>query len=858
MSADQSNPHRLPATYTPSRYSLSLTPDITAATFSGRVQIDGELLEAVDEIWLNAEDLTITESRVAGESVECRVEAETARLALARPESVSAGEVTIELAFEGAFNQQLVGLYASSFTDDDGNEQRLATTQFEATNARKCFPCWDEPHYKATFELELIIDPEHQAVANTAEVSRTTIPAGNGQGAAEKLAVQFAPTIVMSTYLVAFVVGPLEFSPVVDVGGTPLRVVTIPGRQSLGTFALEAGAFALRYFEEYFDLPYPGDKVDLVAIPDFAFGAMENLGCITFRETALLLDPARATQGEMQRVADVINHELAHMWFGDLVTMTWWNGLWLNEAFATFMELRCTDAFRPEWLRWVDFGVSRSEAFDVDALASTRPIEFDVVSPEDAEAMFDILTYEKGAAIVRMLEQYLGEDRFRAGIRRYMRDHAYGNADTGDLWDAIESETGEPVRRLMESWIFQGGFPLVEVALSSDRRNVSISQSRFGYVGGDPVDNREWALPVVYRWQARGEEEPRLGRCLLESDRIEIPLDGEAEWIVVNAEASGFYRVAYPPTLRDELAERALEALTPAERYCLVDDAWALVLADRSTAAEFLALAETMSIDGDRSVWQRIVAGFGSLDRLVSGDARERLQGVIHDAAAPALAGLGLSPLPADSDRDRQLRGDLIRTMGVLAQDHEIQEEAKRTVAEGMRDPQLVEASIMAAAVSVTAVIGDTADFDSFVEASATATTPQDEVRYLMALADFPEPELAERVHAMILGGEIRTQNAPFWLARALANRSTGELNWQFITSNWDDLLERFPTGAIGRMVSGVIALAEPDQIAATEAFFADHPIPQAGKGLAQTLERQRIAGALRQRESTRFAAILG
>ena len=245
--------------------------------------------------------------------------------------------------------------------------------------------------------------------------------------------------------------------------GTPLRILCPPGKLHLTAFGLEVADFSLRYLADYFDIPYPGDSMDLVAIPDFAFGAMENLGCVTFRETLLLADPEHATQGELQNVVDVIAHELAHMWFGDLVTMKWWNGIWLNEAFATFMELKVTDAFRPEWERWVSFGLSRSTAFDTDALQSTRPIEYPVVSPADAEGMFDVLTYEKGAAVVRMLEQYLGEEEFRAGIRKYMATHQYGNTETTDLWDAIEESAGEPVRRIMDSWILQGGHPVVSV-----------------------------------------------------------------------------------------------------------------------------------------------------------------------------------------------------------------------------------------------------------------------------------------------------------------------------------------------------------------------------------------------------------
>src|ERR687897_279169 len=397
------NPHRLPRTVVPRRYDLTLEPDLPA------------------------------------------------------------GEATLHLRFRGVLNDKLRGFYRSTFTDDAGVARVLATTQMEATDARRAFPCWDEPDAKAVFGITLVVPGDLLAISNAAELDRTPVAGGTDGGGVAKVAVRFADTMPMSTYLVAFVVGPLVATDPVDVDGKPLRVVCPVGKEHLAQYALEVGAFALRYFTDWFGILYPGDTLDLVEIPDFAFGAMENLGCITFRERYVLVEPATSTQAELQAVVDVIAHEIAHMWFGDLVTMRWWNGIWLNEAFATFMEMTCTDAFRPDWHRWVDFGLSRTAAFDTDALGATRPIEYPVVSPADADGMFDVLTYEKGASVVRMLEQHLGVDRFREGIRRYMFRHQYGNTETSDLWDALEAESGEPVRRIAESWIFQGGFPEISV-----------------------------------------------------------------------------------------------------------------------------------------------------------------------------------------------------------------------------------------------------------------------------------------------------------------------------------------------------------------------------------------------------------
>lgn len=850
--------YRLPSNVIPRHYRVRIAPDLESETFSGSVSIDIDITAGTSEIQLNSEALAISDVTVSAAgaepaAVEFSLDEELQRLVIVG--DFAAGDAVVSCSFSGAFDENLVGFYLSRFTAEDGTPGKLATTQFEATHARKAFPCWDEPMWKATFDIELLVDADHQAIANSAEASRT--PADDGRHL-----VTFATTMKMSTYLVAFVVGPLQATDPVDVDGVPLRVVSVAGSDpSLSEFALDCGAFALRYFADYFDINYPGDKVDLVAIPDFAFGAMENLGCITFRETLLLIDPNSATQPELQRAADVINHELAHMWFGDLVTMKWWNGLWLNEAFATFMEMRCTDAYKPEWQRWVDFGLSRSAAFDTDATAATRPIEFEVVSPEDAEGMFDILTYEKGAAVVRMLEQHLGEGPFRSGIRRYMREHAYGNAETTDLWDAIEAEMAStpnavPARQIMDSWIFQGGFPLISVELAPNGTTLTVSQERFANAGGDEAPAQQWMVPLRYRWKPI-DGEAVTEKILLDTEVVEIELPSPADWVVANAEGASFVRVSYPPDSLDRLAEVSLEGLSAVERYALVDDAWASVLADAMSASSFLNLLEMLTAEHDRSVWARMITGFGALDRMLDDESRVAFNAVVHDALVPALAGLTLSPQPEDTDLARQLRGDLIRAMGTLANDHEIQEEAKRTLAEGMRDPELVEASIVAAATDIVASIGDEADHGDFLVAAEQASTPQEELRYLYATADFPEPSLHQKMYARVLDGRIRSQNAHFWLRRSMINSATREQTWSFIQENWDALCDLLASSAIVRMVEGISRMTDDGDVEAVAAFFEAHPVPQGAKTLAQILERQRVNAALHGREAMRFRSIV-
>ena len=448
------DPYRLPRTVVPHRYDLRLDPDLVALGFTGEATIAVTVTQPVREIVLNAAELTITSVRITshgGRSINGRgtIEPESERARLALDDTVDPGEWTLRLSWTGTLNDKLRGFYRSTYKDASGATHTLAATQFEATDARRAFPCWDEPDFKAVFATTLAIDPSLTAVSNTRIVDERL------EGG--KKVLTFAPSMKMSTYLVAFVGGELEASDPVMVGPTAVRVWCVPGKVRLTGFGREIAAFSLGWFERYYGLPYPGDKLDLLAIPDFAAGAMENLGAITYRETALLVDEREATHAELERIADVVAHENAHMWFGDLVTMRWWNGIWLNEAFATFMEMLAVDAWKPQWRRWTTFGGSRASAMATDGLWSTRPIEFPVRAPREADAMFDVLTYEKGASVLRMLEQYLGADVFRDGVREYLRTHAYDNADTGDLWAALGRASGEPIPEVMDGWIFRAG-----------------------------------------------------------------------------------------------------------------------------------------------------------------------------------------------------------------------------------------------------------------------------------------------------------------------------------------------------------------------------------------------------------------
>jgi len=829
------DPYRLPTTVTPAHYELAIAPDLKTCRFEGTTAITVTVHQPVREIVLNAVELdlhsaVLTDASGSHQEATITLDEDLERATLTFPAALATGEGHLTITSTGTINDRLRGFYRSTFIDGDGVERVIATTQFESTDARRAFPCWDEPEHKATFRVSLLVPTGLLGLSNTSAVEERPTEGGTW--------VEFDTTMKMSTYLVAFVVGPLVTTDPVDVDGVPLRVACVPGRERLSAFALEIGAHALRFLADYFAIPYPSDKLDLVALPDFAFGAMENLGCVTFRETALLVDPDHAARIELERVADVVAHEIAHMWFGDLVTMKWWNGIWLNEAFATFMELTTVHAFRPEWERWVSFSTERAVAMVTDGLASTRPIEYEVVSPDDAEGMFDVLTYQKGGAVLRMLETYLGAAHFRDGIRLYLDRHRYGNTETTDLWDAIEDACGEPVRAIMDSWIFQGGHPVVSV--SSSERGVVLKQQRFRYTP-DPADaDQLWQIPALLR-RVSGQH----GRVLLSGTSTTVGLSGEGP-AVVNAGGWGVYRTRYASALFADLLAH-LDDLDALERFNLLSDTWAEVLAGQVGVDGFLDLVMLLGRERDPSVWEVALDGLGACYRALPDPSG--LSEWVRELIRPVFDSLGWVPAPDEPDSVARLRGLLAQALGTIAEDDKVQVQARALHAEGTAPPDL-----LAAVVTIIAWTGDTEDYDMFWSRIRGATTPQDEVRYLFRLPTFPSADLLLRTLDASLDG-IRAQNGAFIIASSLGHRSAGPTAWGWLTQHWDDTLLRLPDNSRGRMLEGIVRLTSPEMVETVTSFLETHPLANARKQVAQLTERQRVNAAFVARHAGALAA---
>ncbi len=688
------------------------------------------------------------------------------------------------------------------------------------------------------FGVTIVTKPDLLAISNGPEIQREDTDDG-------RVRIRFDDTMVMSTYLVAFVVGPLEVTEPVDVDGVPLRIVHLPGKGHLTGFALEVGAFCLRYFAEYYGIPYPDRKMDMVALPDFAQGAMENLGCITYRESLLLVDPEKATQPELALVADVIAHELAHMWFGDLVTMRWWNGIWLNEAFATLMELLAVDAYRPDWERWSQFLRSRSIALEVDALESTRSIEYPVRSPDDAAGMFDVLTYTKGAGVLRMLEQYLGAERFRDGIRRYLDEHRFGNTETHDLWDSIEKATGEPVRRIMDGWIWQGGYPILSATLRDAK--VEVGQRRYLISGKD--DDTVWDVPLLVR-TSEGT-----APLLVETDGASIAAPA-ADPVVVNAGVHAFVRVEYDDELLGRLTEN-LGSLSTDERTQLVDDVWASVIVGHRSAVDFCRFAERFSEETELPVWQSLIQGLSWCERFLTDGPREHFRSWVRGLLWPVIERIGWEPRAGERDLDKPLRGALMAALGVLGADPQAYGLAMEIERESRGDGK-VDPSLVAASVGIVAAGGTADDYERYLEATKSARTPQEELRYLYALPDFRSGLLVDRTAEMTLTQDIRAQNVPGVLARAMANRDHGDRAWQFVKEHWDEIVSKVAPTTLVYVADGVRFLTRPEQVDDASAFFEAHPIPQSALTLRQSLERQAVNAEFRKRTTPELLAAFG
>ena len=838
----------LPETARPSKYRIKLQPDLKNFTFDGEQSVDLLILEATSTIVLNSIDLEISNTTLhangttlTSKSVTIDKDAETATLDFG--ETIQPGDARLEMVFTGELNDKLMGFYRSEYTSQDGETRYLATTQFEPTDARRAFPCWDEPAKKATFEVTLVFSDEYQAVSNTPVVEEA-VP---GPGLKS---VRFAETPIMSTYLLVFIVGNLTSIEERAAGGTTVGVWTTPGKEDQASFALDTSVKLLSYFNEYFGIPYPLPKLDHIAIPDFAAGAMENWGAVTYRETALLVDPDNSSAGTRQRVAEVIAHEMAHMWFGDLVTMEWWDDLWLNESFASWMGNKAVDWLFPEWEMWTQFvNMDTNRALSLDGLKNSHPIEQAVKNPAEVSQLFDAISYSKGASVIRMLENFLGEESFRKGLNRYLSSHMYDNARTEDLWSALETESGRPVTAIMDSWVKQMGYPVLQV--ESDRTGgqttLSVTQERFVYdrfLGdGEPdsdSDNEVWQVPVS---ASQGSEESAVTVMDGRQTQIDVPGSGDG-WVKLNPLQTGFFRVNYSTEDWQRLVP-AIESLElhATDRLGVQNDAYALSRAGLLPVTQFLSLAQAYKNEGDASVWSDLASNLRDIEQLISDEAiHPAYQGFAREIFGPAARKIGWEPKSGEGHLDALLRSTVLSQAGSY-HDPDVTAQASERFQKYLQDRETLAPNLRGVVFALAAQSGGKDVYDQIWGLEGETDLAEEKIRLLMSLTRFQRPELLNSTLADSLSAKVRSQDSITLVAGVAANPKGRDLAWEFVKDNWAEFDRRYGGGGFGlmRLVSICSHFNSQEKADEVDSFFAEHPAPAAERTIRQALERVRL-----------------
>jgi aminopeptidase N len=773
-------PGKLPKAVVPINYSIELRPDAESLALPGVEVIDIEVREPTARLTLNAVNTTFASVTVddSAERADVALDAtaETATFTFAQP--LAAGAHRLRIEFTARINKFDRGFFFVDYPTDSG-VKRLLTSKLEPADARRIFPCWDEPAFKASFALSVRVPRHFLAVGNMPIVREEPLEPNLKN-------VTFAPTPKMSTYLFVLTVGELErITAAAD--GVTIGVVATTGKAAQGKFALDSATKLLAWFNDYFGVKYPLPKLDLIAVPGGFGGAMENWGGITFFESRLLFDPATNPDSARRGIFSIIAHEMAHQWFGDLVTMAWWDNLWLNEGFATWMATKAAEQFYPQWQSWLNGYGAKQFAMALDARRTSHPIQQPVANESEAMIAFDAITYNKGQALIRMLENFLGEAAFRDGIRAYMAAHAYGNTTTADLWRALERAGHKPVTEIAASFTEQDGVPLIsaETACNGDAQRLTLRQGRFVVAPARTaaLPPRNWQIPVAVGKVAMTQS----ADVVLLNGSTEVPAGSCGEAIKVNLGDIGYYRVEYGPASMAALT-KALPQMPPSDRVNFLADGWAMVQAGRAEPSSYLALVENVGADDRRPVWDQIITVFSALNRL-SRDRPERpaLQRYISAKLRPVFDRLGWDGSGSGDDDDTLLRGSLIWTLGELG-DEAIIAEAKRRFAGFLRDPQSLPGALRDSVTHVVGITADRAMYDTLLALARKSTVTNERLRYYFAAAAARDPALARATLDLALGDEVPGTIVTGLIGSVASSGEQPELAWDFLQKNYDVL----------------------------------------------------------------------
>ncbi|MDQ5922483.1 MAG: puromycin-sensitive aminopeptidase [Patescibacteria group bacterium] len=805
---------RLSKDVTPIKYNIEIKPDLENFTFEGIETISIKLNKPTNKLTLHSKEIQIETASVLSKkdkifSKKISYDEERETVEFTFPKIIDKGSISLTIVFKGILNDKMRGFYRSKYTIDN-TVHHMATTQFEATDARRAFPCFDEPAQKAIFNVSLIVRKGKTAISNT-------LPVSVDEHEGEYEIIKFSPTPKMSTYLLAFIVGDFENIESKTKNGTQVRVFTTPGKKHQAKFALSCAIKTLEFYEEYFDIPYPLPVLDMIAIPDFSSGAMENWGAITYRESALLVDEEHSSASNKQWVALVIAHELAHQWFGNLVTMEWWTHLWLNEGFASYIEYLAVDKMFPKWDIWTQFSTADlGVALRLDGLLNTHPIEIPVNHPGEIGEIFDEVSYSKGASIIRMLASYLGEKDFRDGLRYYLKKHSYKNTETIHLWQAFEKISKKPVSKMMHNWTSRPGYPVIKAQFKNEK--LKLSQERFF---SSPISKTKTKDKTI--WQ------------IPEKNLV------TKNWIKINFGEEGFYRTAYTRDMLEMLKEPvSSKKLSPRDRLGIIRDLFALGEAGVIPTTDALSFLSAYENEDNYTVWLEIATGLAKLEQILSKNktAGANLNKLIISLFSPSIKRLGWEAKSGEAHADALLRSLVISRLGRSGDKKTIT--FARDLFKAMQKGEQIHPDIRGAIYGIVATHGGMKEYKALIKKYKAETLHEEKNRIGSALGDFRDDKILCLSMHFALSNEVRIQDTIGIFSGIGANPLGRNIWLKSLKQNWKMLVTRYGDGgmALGRMVKAIGGSAEKKHLDEFKKFFATHDAPGAKRSVDQVTER--------------------
>jgi puromycin-sensitive aminopeptidase len=856
MNKKKSKKIKLDLSVRPIAYHIKLKPDLEAHVFSGEEMVEVRVEKPIKEITLHSKDLDISDVflKIGKDKFTAKVSyddlLETATFSFQK--KIIPGKYKLYIIFRGILSSNMRGFYKSHYVVD-GKTKTMATTQFEATDARRCIPCFDEPVHKAVFHVKLIVPLDKEAISNT-------LPISTEHESGFKV-VSFAPTPKMSTYLLAFIVGDFEYVEKKTKNGVLVRVYVTPGKKHQTLFALDTAVKCLEFYEDYFDIKYPLNTLDMIAIPDFASGAMENWGAVTYRETALLVDGEHTSARTRQWVALVIAHELAHQWFGNLVTMEWWTHLWLNEGFASYIEYLAVDHLFPEWNIWTQFAYADlGVAMRLDSLQNTHPIEVDVHDPNEIGEIFDAVSYSKGASVIRMLAGYLGEENFRDGLRHYLKKHSYKNAETIHLWESFEKVSKKPIKKMMENWTRKSGYPVVSIKSPQvgpgQREFFEITQSRFfsSSVSAKKIkDNTLWHIPFNY-----SGDRSKVYSSLFNKKKEKI-VKSEDFWRKFNFGETGFYRVKYDLKSLSDLEIPIQEGrLGAIDRLGIVRDLFAFAESGNGSTVEALSFAKNYKGDTDYTVWVEVLSGLLHVYNLVSNTPLEEnykkyALSIITDYAQ----NIGWDKKTNEDHTTTMLRSSILFHAGMYG-DQKIIKQAFKIFKN--KNIQPIDADVRGTIYNLVALYGGDVEYKELLSIYHTSPVHEEKNRVLHALGQFSQNNLVEKTLKFALSKEVRLQDRNGIFGSLISNPKTIKTTWSFIKNNWKQIVSEYGEGGhlLARLINPLNHFSDKKDAQDVEKFFKKNKAPGATRTIEQILEHIYSNDAWKKRDLKGIGRFLG